>query len=73
MISITLVNGNLKTFNFPDTTRENAFRNAWYSMSDSTRFANKQFEIITSTGEVLHYKVREIRDCRVTSPESVRA
>lgn len=72
MIILTLKNGSKKSFNFPDTARELAFRNAWYAMSDSDRYANKKFEITLSTGETIPYKVSEIKDCRVVLPESVK-
>lgn len=73
MVILTLINGTSKEFNFPDSTRETAFRNAWYAMSDSDRYANKKFEITTSTGEILHYKVGEIKDCRVVAPKPAKA
>jgi hypothetical protein len=71
MIILTLSNGQIRQFNFPSSTREAFFRNAWYAMAGDPKFSYKTFKIVTSDGDVLHYKIGEIKNCRVMSPEPV--
>lgn len=71
MITLTLSNGQVQQFNFPNGFRENSFRNAWYAMAEDPKFSYKTFKIVTSDGNVLYYRVGEIKNCRVTEPVSV--
>lgn len=71
MITLTLSNGQVRQFNFPSGIRETFFRNAWYAMAEDPKFSYKTFKIVTSDGDVLYYRVGEIKNCRVSETVNV--
>ncbi len=63
MIDIKLKSGDHQCFNLKDRKNEKLFRDAWYSMSDTPKYANKELEAVTDKGETHLYKVCEIETC----------
>jgi len=64
MLTITLNDDTEKCFNLNNNEREKALYNAWYSMSDNKKFADKKLKIITHANEKLELKISEIKDCK---------
>ena len=64
MITITLNDGTKKSFNLNSNKREEALYNAWYSMSDDKKFADKKLKITTHANEKICLKISEIKDCK---------
>ncbi len=65
MITITQSNDKEKCFNLKNYEREKALYNAWFSMSDEIKYADKKLKITTDTGEILNLKISEIKDCKL--------
>lgn len=64
MIIITLNDDTEKCFNLNNNDREKALYNAWFSMSDEKKYADKRLKITTHKNEVLNLKISEIKDCK---------
>jgi hypothetical protein len=64
MITITLNDNTKKCFNLNNNEREEALYNAWFSMNDDIKYANKRLKITTHKNEVLNLKISEIKNCK---------
>jgi len=64
MITITLNDNTNKCFNLKNNEREKALYNAWFSMSDDKKYADKRLKITTHANEKLDLKISDIKDCK---------
>lgn len=69
MITVTLRNGESKSFNLKSFEREKALRDAWWAMHDDPSYEGRRFKVATSDGDALDIRVADIESVEHSDAE----